>query len=99
MLLDEGVARDGKRVLSAQWIRDMQKPCPLAPYYGYLVWLNHERKMFPSVPASSYFAVGAGSSFTWIEPQLRMVVIVRWLDPAHADAFFGHVLKAVSAAA
>ena len=73
-------SRDGKRVLSAQWIRDMRKPGPLAPYYGYLVWLNHERKMFPSVPASSYFAVGAGSSFTWIEPERKMVVVVRWLN-------------------
>jgi CubicO group peptidase (beta-lactamase class C family) len=95
MLLDEGVSRDGKRVLSAQWIRDMQQPGPLAPYYGYLVWLNHERKMFPSVPASSYFAVGAGSSFTWIEPERRMVVVVRWLDSAHANEFFGKVLAAV----
>jgi CubicO group peptidase (beta-lactamase class C family) len=95
MLLDEGVSRDGKRVLSAQWIRDMQKPGPLAPYYGYLVWLNHERKMFPSVPASSYFAVGAGSSFTWIEPERKMVVVVRWLNSAHADEFFGKVLAAV----
>lgn len=99
LLLDEGVARDGQRVLSAQWIRDMRKPAPLAPYYGYLVWLNHERKMFPSVPASSYFAVGAGSSFTWIEPERKMVVVVRWIDSAHADEFFGKVLAAVDAPA
>ncbi len=97
LLLDEGIAVDGKRVLSAQWIRDMRLPGPLAPYYGYLVWLNHERRMFPSVPASSYFAVGAGSSFTWIEPERRMVVVVRWIDSAHADEFFGKVLAAVDA--
>ncbi len=95
LLLDEGIARDGRRVLSAQWIRDMRKPARLAPYCGYLVWLNHERKMFPSVPASSYFAIGAGSSFTWIEPERRMVVVVRWIDSAHADEFFGKVLAAV----
>ncbi len=97
MLLDQGVTRDGKRVLSAQWIRDMRKPGQLAPYYGYLVWLNHERKMFPSVPESSYFAVGAGSSFTWIEPERKMVVVVRWLNSAHANEFFGKVLAAVDA--
>ena len=97
MLLDEGAARNGKRALSAQWIRDMRKPGPLAPYYGYLVWLNHESRMFPSVPASSYFAVGAGSSFTWIEPERKMVVVVRWLNSAHANEFFGKVLNAVDA--
>ncbi len=95
LLLDEGRVQ-GKQVLSAEWIQRMRMPCPIAPYYGYLVWLNHENKMFPSVPASSYFAVGAGSSFTWIEPERKMVVIVRWLNPAHADEFFGLLLKAVN---
>lgn len=94
LLLNEGVA-NGKRVLSAEWIKRMQTSCALAPYYGYLVWLNHDRKVFPSVPASSYFGVGAGSSFTWVEPEHRMVVVVRWLNSAHADAFFGKVYNAL----
>ncbi len=94
MLLDEGKA-GGKQVLSAEWIRMMRTPCLIAPFYGFLIWLNHERKVFPSLPESSYFAVGAGSSFTWIEPERRLVVIVRWLNPEHADGFFGRVLKAV----
>jgi CubicO group peptidase (beta-lactamase class C family) len=94
MLLQQGEF-NGRRVLSAEWIKRMQEPCALAPYYGYLIWLNHERKMFPSLPASSYFAVGAGSSFTWIEPEREMVVVVRWLNSAHADEFFGKVLTAV----
>ena len=94
LMLDDGVA-GGKQVLSREWLQRMRTPCELAPYYGYLVWLNHERKVFPSVPESSYFAIGAGSSFTWIEPERRMVVIVRWLDSAHADALFGRILQAV----
>jgi CubicO group peptidase (beta-lactamase class C family) len=94
MLLNGGEV-NGRRVLSAAWIERMQQPCPLAPYYGYLIWLNRDGKMFPSLPASSYFAVGAGSSFTWIEPERQMVVVVRWLNSAHAEKFFGQVLKAV----
>ena len=95
MMLNEGVAANGNRVISAEWIRQMQVPCDLAPFYGYLVWLNKDQKVFPSVPASSYFAVGAGSSFTWIEPEKKLVVIVRWLNSAYADAFFGKVFNAV----
>jgi hypothetical protein len=63
------------------------------------VWLNGDQKVFPSVPASSYFAVGAGSSFTWVEPELNMVVIIRWLNSAHADAVFGKIYQAVKALA
>ncbi|MET0184893.1 MAG: serine hydrolase [Achromobacter sp.] len=99
MLLNGGRAKDGTQVLSADWIRQMQEPCGLAPYYGFLIWLNHNQKMFPSVPASSFFGVGAGSSFTWVEPERKMVVIVRWLNSAHADELFGKILKAVDAEA
>jgi len=95
LLLNEGRSADGKQVLSKEWLSAMRTPSELAPYYGYLIWLNHEQKMFPSVPASSFFGVGAGSSFTWVEPERRMVAIVRWLNSAHADGLFGRILAAV----
>jgi CubicO group peptidase (beta-lactamase class C family) len=94
LLLDDGMC-GGRRVLSAEWIARMRTPCAIAPFYGYLVWLNQARRIFPSVPESSYFAIGAGSSFTWIEPERRMVVVVRWIDSEHADELFGRVLRAV----
>ncbi|WP_442596910.1 serine hydrolase domain-containing protein [Parapusillimonas sp. JC17] len=94
MMLNEGRVGD-TQVISREWIQRMQQPCDLAPYYGYLIWLNHQRKVFPSVPESSYFAIGAGSSFTWIEPERRMVAIVRWLNSEYADGLFGRILKAV----
>lgn len=94
MMLDDGLA-NGKRVLSADWLAQMRTPCDLAPYYGYLIWLNHQRRIFPSLPESSYFGIGAGSSFTWIEPERRLVTIVRWLDSTYADALFGRILSAV----
>ena len=59
LLLADGRV-NGKRVVSAQWIQRMRTPCSIAPFYGYLTWLNHERRVFPSVPASNYFAFGAG---------------------------------------
>jgi len=94
LMLSDGLAR-GKRVLSAEWLQRMRTPCELAPYYGYLTWLNHSRKVFPSLSASSYFAMGAGSSFTWMDPDRQIVVVVRWLNPVHADEFFGRVTRAV----
>jgi CubicO group peptidase (beta-lactamase class C family) len=95
MLLDGGQSRAGRQVLSADWVRQMREPCARAPYYGFLIWLNHQGKVFPSLPASSFFGVGAGSSYTWIEPERRMVVIVRWLNSAYADSLFGKILVAV----
>lgn len=94
MLVDEGSV-GGRRVLSKEWIDRMRAPCSLASFYGYLVWLNTGRKMFPDVPESSYFGVGAGSSFMWIEPSSRLAVVVRWLNSEHAGRFFGLVGEAV----
>ena len=94
LMLDNGRA-NGRQVISAEWIERMRTPCSIAPFYGYLIWLNHEQRIFPGVPASSYFAIGAGSSFTWIEPVRRMVLVVRWIEANHADEFFGRVLRAL----
>lgn len=94
MFLDDGLV-DGRQVVAAEWIRRMRTPCDIAPFYGYLVWLNDARRIFRSVPASGCFFIGAGSSFTWIEPQRRMVLVVRWIDAEYADAFFGRVWQAL----
>jgi CubicO group peptidase (beta-lactamase class C family) len=94
LLLDDGRVR-GRQVISRQWIQRMKTPSPVAPFYGFLLWLNNGRLVFPSVPDSSCFAIGAGSSYTWIEPEHRMVLVVRWIDSVHADEFFARVLEAL----
>ena len=94
MLLNRGSSA-GRQVLPASWIDAMRRPCPIAPFYGYLVWLNDNRRIFPSVPATSYFALGAGGNYTFIQPESELVVVVRWLDDEHADSFFGRVMAAV----
>jgi CubicO group peptidase (beta-lactamase class C family) len=94
LLLDDGRA-GGRHVISSEWIARMRTPCLIAPFYGYLLWLNHAQRVFPSVPASSYFAIGAGSSLTWIEPERRMVLVVRWIDADYAAEFFRRVLQGI----
>ncbi len=94
LILREG--RIGERqILPRAWIERMRTPCPIAPFYGYLLWLNRERRIFSQVPESSCFAFGAGGAFTWIEPERRMVLVVRWLDADHAGEFFGLILRAL----
>jgi len=95
LLLNGGRAPNGQQLVSTRWIDAMRTPCELASYYGYLIWLNTGTKMFPSVSETSYFGVGAGGNFTWIDPDLDMVVIVRWLDSDRADDLFGQITRAV----
>ncbi len=95
IMLGDGFA-NGRQILPAQWVRAMRTACPVAPFYGYLVWLNEGRRIFPSVPESSYFALGAGGQYTFVQPEADLLVVVRWLDDAHAGTFFGKVLEAAA---
>jgi len=74
----------GQGVMPATWIERMQQPCPIAPFYGRLVWLNPDGRSFPGASARSYFLLGAGGHHVWIDPENDCVTVLRWLDAAAA---------------
>ena len=94
LLLDGGV-HEGRRLLPADWITRMQQPCPIASFYGWLVWLNRDGRIFADAPHDSWFMVGAGGHYVWLDPAHDAVVVVRWLDPAHAAGFVRRVASAL----
>jgi len=95
LLLNDGLA-NGERVLSSAWLQQMRTPCTLAPFYGYLVWLNHQQQIFKSMSSSAFFGMGAGGHFSVVDPELQLVVIVRWLDSSQADEFLRRVVGAIT---
>lgn len=92
LLLDGGL-HAGEQLLPAAWIARMQQPCAIAPFYGWLTWLNRDGAMFGEASRASWFMVGAGGHYTWVDPAHRAVVVVRWLDPAHSGGFVSRVAK------
>ena len=94
MLQQQGQVK-GCSILSANWISRMQVPCDVAPFYGYLVWLNRTGQLFPSAPRSSWFAIGAGSSITWIDASHQLVCVLRWIDAARTDECIARIMAAL----
>ena len=94
-LLLDGGAHAGRQLIPREWVQRMQQPCAIAPFYGWLVWLNRGRAMFADAPEDSWFMVGAGGHYVWIDPAHRAVVVVRWLDPARSPGFVARVAKAL----
>ncbi len=88
LLLDGGQC-DGRQLISRQWVERMVEPCPIAPFYGRLLWLNRDGKAFPGASTNASFMLGAGGHFVWIDPGFDAVVVLRWLDPLHAHAVIG----------
>jgi len=95
-MLLEGGSRGGHPIVPRDWVREMQQPCAIAPFYGRLTWLNRDGRLFPDASRSSWFMIGAGGNYVWIDPGKEMVAVVRWLDPAHSSAFVSRVASALA---
>jgi CubicO group peptidase (beta-lactamase class C family) len=96
LLLDDGSGA-GRRLVAREWLVRMAAPCAIAPYYGRLLWLNRNGRAFPGASTRAVFMVGAGGHYVWIDPGLDAVVVLRWLDPAHAGAAIERIAAALAA--
>jgi CubicO group peptidase (beta-lactamase class C family) len=95
MVLAGGTAR-GRKVVSREWLERMAAPCPIAPFYGRLVWLNGDGRAFPGASPQAIVMQGAGDHYVWIDSALDAVVVLRWLDAAHAPATFARIGAALT---
>ena len=96
LLLDGGV-HQRRQIVPHEWVQRMQAPCEVAPFYGWLTWLNRDGRLFVDASRSSWFMFGAGGHMVWIDPDNEAVVVARWLDGAHSAGFVSRVAQAMSA--
>jgi CubicO group peptidase (beta-lactamase class C family) len=73
----------------------MHSPDPVAPFYGWLTWLNADGHLFADASRESYFMFGAGGHTVWVEPARKLVAVTRWMNGAAAAGFVTRVSKAV----
>ena len=66
----------------------MQQPSAAFKSYGYLWWLNHEKK-WPALSAKIYYAVGYGGNYIVIDKEHDLVVVTRWMDDDKIDDVVG----------
>ena len=96
------VARGGRwgnrQILPEGWMAQSLQPSAPNEGYGFLWWLNRGKRGSPSAPPDSFFARGAGANIIWVVPSLDLVTVIRWIDGSKADAFAGHVVKAITKA-
>jgi len=83
-----------KQIVSEKWVQMATTPGPIGPNYGFLWWLNTQRKQWPSAPATSFAAIGNGSNTIWIDPEHDIVVVWRW-HQGNGDEFFKRILASL----
>lgn len=68
---------DGEQLLSEKWIDMLRIPTPANPSYGYMWWLNTEKRL-PNTRESAYMAAGFGGNYIVVFDEYDLVVVVRW---------------------
>jgi CubicO group peptidase (beta-lactamase class C family) len=86
----------GRQIVPRHWVQAMLTPSTALDQYGLMWWLNAGgSKRYPSATKASVFGQGAGASVVWIEPDLDLVAVVRWIAADAADDFLAQVLAAL----
>jgi CubicO group peptidase (beta-lactamase class C family) len=95
LLMARGGRWNDQQLLLESWIQASRTPCTLNSEYGYLWWLNTDRAHFDRAPPSSYFAVGAGQSVIWVDPEIDLVAVARWIDNTKTNELIGRVMDSL----
>jgi CubicO group peptidase (beta-lactamase class C family) len=95
LLVAQGGAWNGKQILPKGWIEELVKPCPVAPFYGLMWWLNGNKRQFAAASEKSHFALGWGSHIVWIDPDNDLVTVLRWIDHNQSAGFVERLLGAL----
>jgi CubicO group peptidase (beta-lactamase class C family) len=87
---------NGRQLLSEQWVRQALTPTPAQPTYGYMNWfLNTDRKLMPSAPASAFVHIGNGTNLIYVDPSHQLVAVIRWIEGKSMDGMIKKILAAV----
>ncbi len=85
-------ARNGKwrdkQILSTEFIKQAKTPTIPQPTYGFMNWfLNTDRKLYPSAPASAFAHLGNGTNLIYVDPENDLVIVLRWIANDKIDEF------------
>jgi CubicO group peptidase (beta-lactamase class C family) len=77
-------------------VRQALTPTSAEPTYGYMNWfLNTDRKLMPSAPATAFVHIGNGSNLIYVDPEHDLVAVVRWIESSAMDGMVQRILTAV----
>jgi CubicO group peptidase (beta-lactamase class C family) len=95
LLVAQGGVWNGQQILPRGWTAELVKPCPVAPFYGLMWWLNTNKRQFAAASERSYFALGWGGHIVWIDPDNDLVTVLRWVERKQAGGFVDRLLGAL----
>jgi CubicO group peptidase (beta-lactamase class C family) len=85
-----------RQLLSDQWVSRALTPTPAERTYGFMNWfLNTDRKLWPSAPATAFAHIGNGTNMIYVDPEHDLVAVIRWIDGKAIDGVLKRLIAAV----
>lgn len=82
LLIDRNGKWKDKQLVSSQWISMAQQPSAANRSYGFMWWTNANEDL-KGVSKNLFYANGFGGNFIVIDQEHDLVMVSRWLEPAH----------------
>lgn len=87
---------NGKQIIPENWIVKSTTPTQANPGYGFMnFFLNTDKKMYPSAPATAFTHVGNGTNAIYVDSENDIIAVVKWIDDKSMDGFLKLMLSAL----
>ncbi|CAM3755943.1 serine hydrolase [Mucilaginibacter galii] len=85
---------NNRQIISEQWVKQALTPTTANTGYGYMNWfLNTDKKLLPSAPASTWVHIGNGTNMIYCDPEHDVVMVVRWIENKDMDGVVKNLLE------
>ncbi len=87
---------NGRQIIAESWIKKSTTPTSVQTGYGFMnYFLNTDRKMYPSAPASAFTHIGNGTNAIYVDTENDIVAVIKWMDDKSIDGFLKILLSAM----
>ncbi|HEY4148003.1 MAG TPA: serine hydrolase [Chitinophagaceae bacterium] len=85
-----------KQLISEAWLKMARTPTPVQPGYGFMnFFLNTDKKLYPSAPATAFTHIGAGSNIIYVDQENDIIIVARWIEGNAVDGVIKRVLVSI----
>jgi CubicO group peptidase (beta-lactamase class C family) len=84
-----------KQIVSEAWLKMARTPTAVQPTYGFMnYFLNTDKKLYASAPATAFAHIGAGSNIIYVDPENDLIIVARWIEGNAMNGMVERVLNA-----
>jgi CubicO group peptidase (beta-lactamase class C family) len=84
-----------KQLISEAWLKMARTPTSVQPTYGFMnFYLNTDKKLYASAPASAFAHIGAGSNIVYVDAENDLIIVARWIEGNAMNGLIEKVLDA-----